>query len=276
MLKLFSINFLIYLVIPVIGLSQTFSAQLSPASFHHPSGDNISRQRCYLQLASVYIHVVREAQVDLDNSLIYASRSLGLSRLPILAEGINDPELLAGSQWVDQGDPAKGFRLLSKATGKKRLELLVLIGAYYAFQPFSYHRCRDTVEYFLTRAIKESRTANEDGLRRQAICLLGKMYLLGNNIAKGDSLFNELIRECQISGDLVTEARAWAYRGLYLIYSPATVADKITYFANAADVYRKLNDPEGEIPALMNNGYMHVTVFDLEKSNDLFLEALKA
>ena len=61
--------------------------------YHPPSADKESWQRLNLWLSSTFILAVKEGQVDLDSCLFIASRSLGLSRLSILAEGIDDPEL---------------------------------------------------------------------------------------------------------------------------------------------------------------------------------------
>ena len=259
------------------GLSQTTVTESTIVStpFRPASQYKVSWQRLLLQLSSTYYTVVKENQVDLDSSLLYASRSLGLSRLPVIAEGINDPELLAQSQWADHKDPRKGIRLLSQVKGKKHLELLVLLGAYYAFQPDSYHRYKDSVQYFVTRAINESKTLQENDLGRQAVCLLGKIYVQGADMVHGDAVFNQLIKESEITGDRETEARAFAYRGLYTAFSPATTQNRIIYLQKAIDIYRKLNNAEGEVNSLTNTGYLNVATFQFKNAYDAFIKALQ-
>jgi len=259
------------------GLSQSTVTEPTIVStpFRPASQYKVSWQRLLLQLSSTYYTVVKENQVDLDSSLLYASRSLGLSRLPVIAEGINDPELLGQSQWADHKNPRKGILLLSQATGKKHLELLVLLGAYYAFQPDNYRHYRDSVKNYLTRAINESKTLQENGLGRQALCLLGKMYVEGADLVHGDVVFNQLIYESQIAGDKETEAKAFTYRGLYTVYSPSTTQNRITYIQKAIDIYRKLNNTVAEANCLTVLGYLHLATFQLNDAYNAFLKALQ-
>ncbi|MFC0773441.1 sensor histidine kinase [Terrimonas alba] len=248
---------------------------ISTYSYHPSSEDKQSWQRLNLMLSSTFILVVKEGQVDLENCLIYASRSLGLSMVSVLAEGIDDPELLAQSQWIDSGDPGNGIYLLSKARGKKRLELLLLLGAYYAFQPQRDYHYRDSAEFFLAKAINESKTLKEEKLGRQALCLLGKIYVQGTDVQRGDSVFNRVIHESQARGDRETEARAFAYRGIYSPVSPMTAKNKLTYLQKAADIYHALNDTEGEINALTDIGYLWVLMGQLQNAHNVFLKALQ-
>jgi two-component system, sensor histidine kinase PdtaS len=235
----------------------------------------LSWQRLLLQLSATYFQVVKEGQVDLDSSLLYASRSLGLSRISMLAEGIDDSDLLAHSQWADQRDPTVAIHLLSQTKGKKHLELLILTGAYYAFQPQSYDRCKDSVEYFLHQAILESKDIKEETLGLVALCLLGKTYIQANDIKISDSVFNRAIRESERTGDKITEARAWAYRALYTPFSPGTTQIRIGWFQKAIDIYRELRDTEGEVNALTNSGYLLIVSNDLKKADEAFSKALQ-
>lgn len=123
----------------------------STYAYHFPSADKESWQRLYLMLSATFVVAVKEGQMELDTSLFIVSRSLGLSRFSVLAEGIDDPEMLAQAEWIDRKDPASAIRMLSNTKGKKQLQGLLLLGAYYAFQPASYLRYRDSVEYFLNR-----------------------------------------------------------------------------------------------------------------------------
>ena len=222
MFKSFFIVILFCLLAGIEGTSQpSVQSAISTYSYRPPSADKNSWQRLNLMLSATFFRVVKEGAIDFDSCLLYASRSLGLSRLPVLAEGIDDAELISQSHWVDRRDPATGVGFLSQAKGKKHLEVLLLLGAYYAFEPPSnYHT--DSVEYFLIKAIHESNRLKEGGLGRQALCLLGKMYLQTNELKKGDSVFNQVINECRVVGDQETEARAFEYWALYPEYSPAT------------------------------------------------------
>src|SRR3954447_11121115 len=113
MFKLLFISILLCIMIPTKGLTQS-SAQpvVLTAVYHAPSTDKESWQRLNLLLSATYFRVVKEGEVDLDSCLLYASRSLGVSRVSVLAEGIDDPGLLSQAQWIDQRDPGKAIRFL--------------------------------------------------------------------------------------------------------------------------------------------------------------------
>ncbi|HEU5167507.1 MAG TPA: hypothetical protein VFU29_18310, partial [Chitinophagaceae bacterium] len=228
-----------------------------------------------LFLSSTYFQVVKEGQVDLDSSLMYASHSLGMSRLSILAEGIDDPGLLARSQWIDQNSPSTGIRLLAEFKGRMHLQELILLGAYYAFHPKGYARYKDSVEYFVSKAISESGSLNEEKLERQALCVLVKIYAQANNLMQTDSTFNYLIRKCQASDDLATEARAFMYRGLYTPFSPTTTQTRIIDLEKAIALYLKSGNTEGQINAYTDVGYLQTVSGQIQKAYDAFLKAFQ-
>ncbi|WP_336518435.1 sensor histidine kinase [Pollutibacter soli] len=258
------------------GLSQSSTPPaISNYVYHHPSEDKETWQRLNLWLSSTYLLVVNEGQADQDFCLLKASHSLGLSRLPILAEGIDDAELTRQARWIDQQNPAEGIRLLSLTKGKQHVELLILLGAYYAFQPNNYRLYKDSVEYFLSHAIKEAKSSNEVELGRQARCLLTKMYFQANEVDKGDSIFIPLIKECQIDGDKESEARAFAYRGIYEPFLPAMFQGKLADMQRAAELYHETNDLEGEINALTDVGYLLVIMNQLQPAYDVLIKAIK-
>jgi two-component sensor histidine kinase len=250
------------------GRSQTSST----TPYHPPSAYKMEWQRLHLQLSSTYFTVARENQVDFDSSLLYVSQSLGLSRMAVIAEGINVQGLPVS--WVDEKNPGRAVDLLVRVTGKKHLELLILLGAYYAFQPYYNHQYKDSAEYFLKMAINESKTPEENRLGRIARCLLGKKYLQGADLSIGDSVFNRLINDCKIAGDRETEARAFAYRAIYTALSPASVPNQISYLLKARDIYRELKDHENQINVLTDIGYLYVVIFQLQNAQQVFTEAL--
>jgi two-component sensor histidine kinase len=257
------------------GQSQSSVKQVvSGYSWYHPSKDKESWQRLNLLLSSTYIVVAKEGLVDHDTCLYTASRSLGLSRFPVLAEGFGDGALFAQSQWIDRREAGVGMQQLAKATGRKRLELLLLLGSYYAFQPGNYSRYRDSVDYFLSTAIAESRSLKEERLGRIGLCLLGKMYVQVNH-PKGDSIYNLLIDQCRKAGDKATEARAFAYRGMYTAPIQATFQGKVTDLQTASGLYHSLGNTEGEINALTDLGYMLVVSGQMEAANRIFLQAIR-
>lgn len=261
------------LLMPIGGQSQTSTQPgIQAYSYYPPNKDKISWQRLNLWLSSTFLVIVKEGQVDQDSCMYAASRSIGISRFPILAEGMDDPDLFEQSKWIDQRDPGKGIRLLSEATGRKHLQLLILLGAYYAFEPDNYNRYRDSVEYYLSRAINESKSLQEEKLGRQAACLLGKVYIQAND-KEGDSICNALIIQCRQTGDKETEARILAYRGIFKPPLPTTLEKKVTDLKEAAALYHSLGNAEGEINVLTDLGYLQMITGHLQSAYENFLKA---
>jgi len=265
----FVIILLISSLVSFRGLSQGV-VQRSPAS-----ALTTPEQRLLLQLSFSYFTVVKESQVNLDSSLIYTSRSLGLSRLPVIAEGFDAISRYPNSDWVDRRDPGTALRVLSGLHGDQHLQLLVLLGAYYAFQPKNQSGTRDSALLFLLKAREESTILHEPKWGRQARCLLGKVWIEGNDLKQGAACFNELTDECQAAGDGEIEAKAWTCRGLYTPFnSGATTKDRILYMEKARDLYRRRRNTVGEINALMDMGYLWVSSLQMENGEAAFRQAL--
>lgn len=251
----------------------TAQPETSAYSYYPPGKDKESWQRLNLWLSSTYLYIAKEALTDQDSCLLIASRYLGLSRFSILAEGFGDEKLREQSKWIDQGDPGTGIRFLSKATGKRHLQLLLLLGSYYAFQPAAHSRYKDSVEYFFNKAITESKTLKEEKWGRIARCLLGKIYLQAYD-NKGDSIYNQLIDQSRKAVDKETEARAIAYRGIYTAPRQTTFQRKLSDLQQAADLYHSMGDIESEINILIDLGYVFLAAGQHQSSHDLLLKAL--
>jgi two-component sensor histidine kinase len=239
-----------------------------------PSQYSLPWQRLLLLLSSTHYAVAREMDVDLDSSLLLTSRLLGLSRLPVVGEGWEDSAWLNSNAWFDKRDPGEARRLLPGLQGTGHLRLLVLLGAYYAFQPDAYQRFKDSVLFYLSAARQESTRLREGKWDRRALCLLGKVFAEGNDLRQSGFYFDECVKECQEANDSAGEARAWMYRGLYTPYSAPTTGDRIAYLLKARDKYRILRMPGGEINSLMDEGYLWVTEVQVGKAKECFLEAL--
>lgn len=268
-------SYLLLHVLSIVYGRLSVSAQIRTPQYtsHHPSEDKESWQRLNLLLSSTFIVVVKEGQVEHDTCLSMASRSLGLSRISVLAEGIDGPELPRLSRWIDLQQPGTGVRMLATITDRKHIELLLLLASYYAFQPNSYYRYKDSVDYFVNTALQESRLLKEDRLGRQGLCLLGKIYVQAND-PKGDSIFTLVINQSRRAGDKLTEARATAYRGIYAAPNQFTFQQKLTDLQTAAGLYRQLGNSEGEINVLTDLGYMLVVTGQLQPANEIFSKAL--
>ncbi len=257
----------------IIGCSHTPGVPVDTRIYYTPPvQQKESWQRLLLLQSSTFIVVAKEGQVGHDSCLYVASRSLGISRYLVLAEGIADAELRNESKWIDRHDPGEGVRLLAKTSGRKRLQSLLLLGAYYAFEPGTYYKYRDSTEYFLNLAVSESKALKEGRLGRIALCLLAKMYVQEND-PKGDSIYNVLIDQSRKASDREMEARAFAYRGIHMKPAAATLLGKVADLQKAATLYKALGNVEAEISVVTDMGYMLVVTGQLQQAHDVFLQA---
>lgn len=243
--------------------------------YHSPSYYSRRRQRLLLQLGSTEFHVFRNAEIDLDSSLIHAAGWLGISRVPVVDEGFGKEIPADSLAWFDRRDPAFAIRQLPTVHGPARLRTLVLLGAYYTFQPADAAYHKDSALFYLRAARVESRLLKESSWDRQALCLLGKFYVQEDSLQRGNELFDECIRECRSDADRVDEAKAWAWRGLYTRYSAACTYDRIASLQKARAIYQSLGNTEGEINVLTNIGYLYVSDIQLKKGEDVFKETLR-
>ena len=283
MIKSFFICIVPCALLFVEGLSQLSTQQTnSTYVYHHPSEDKQSWQRLHLWLSSGW-YKMNTAGISNDSALVYVSKSLGLSLLPAIAEGIEDSDLFAQSQWVDERNLRKGIRDLSQLKRKKYLQQMMLLGTYYAFESTKSPRYKDSSEYFLKKAIDESKTLNEKGLGRVTLSLLVKLYSQYGETAKGDPILTQLVNECKSTDDKNTLARAFLFRGVYLglLSSPPSTQqmaadlmnEKIGNLNQASEIYHSLNNTEGEINALTNVAY---TKLYIGRYNDAYSAIMKA
>jgi two-component sensor histidine kinase len=270
---------LLLLLVPAsaqLNASQPTPLRFQPSPVYHPPSYYPRRdQRLLLQLGSTEYHVFRNAEIDLDSSLIHAAKWLGISRLPVVDEGFGKEPPTDSLAWFDRRDPAIAIRSLPAAHGPALLQTLVLLGAYYAFQPADKADHKDSALYYLRAAREESRLLHESSWDRQALCLLGKFYVQGDSLQPGNRCFDECIRECRKDSDRANEAKAWAWRGLYTRYTAATTYDRIASLQKALAIYRELGDMEGQINVLTNIGYLYVSDIQIKKGEEVFKEALR-
>lgn len=263
------------LLLPLKALSQNATTTAIAGYTYHPMReDPASWQRLAMWMGATFTVVAKEGQVDIDSCVQAASRSMGISRLSIVAEGIGEPEFPELFSWVDDHAPSRAISLLKTTSGKTHLQLLTLLGAWYAFQPHNYFVYRDSAEYFLEKAIQESRVLKEQQMGRQALALLVKLYALGND-ARADTLGSRLIHQCKQAGDKATAARVLAYRSKFTPPAPTTIARKLDDAQQAAALCDSIGDYAGEINALTDLGYLQIITGEIQKAYENHQQALK-
>jgi two-component sensor histidine kinase len=247
--------------------------QSAPA-YHPPGWYPPGHQRLLLQLSGTYYHSYRNADIDLDTSFLHAARYLNISRIILLNEAFEQGIPTNSAPWFDRQDPDAANRALPGTHGVEHLRLLTLLGAYYAFQPNAWARYRDSALHYLNTALAESKSLNKLNWYRQILCVLGKLYITSDQPQRGIDYFKECISACRSTGDLPTEAKAWAWWGLYESYSSSGNQARIDIFRLAQDLYRKIGHPEGQITTLTDIGYLYVSEVQLQKGTEEFKAAL--
>lgn len=285
MIKLISTAILFCVVFSITAYTQASDKPVIAHLTYRPaSQDKLSWQWLNIWLSSSHVKIGTYT-VNNDSGIIYTSRSLGLSRLPVTADGIDDPELIAKSKWFDQRNPSEGKRLLSHYKKKKHLEQLILIGAYYAFEPSALRRNKDSAEVYLKAAIEESKEIKEKRLGRVALALLGKCYGQITDTKKEEAIYEQLLKECEEEGDKRTAAKALLYRGIYTVYSTDVQKERklkvidviklrVSYLDTAAKLYRELKNVEGEILATTYMGFFSLRIIQFDQAYKHLLKAL--
>ena len=238
---------LIYLfsVLPVLG-GDLFSQSLN--------NNKWSEQRTILQLNSASVYVIREGKISLDSTLILASRSHHMSRVPVITEGIDDAWCPDHCQWMDTEKVDSVKSGLFRLRGYDHARDLLLIGAYYSFQPGNDHY-KEAIQYLL-RAKAETEKLGLSHLNAECLCLLSKANLMLNDVTSGKKWFNQLVGNPFFSTDTKILAKAWNYQDIYSPFVPELNQYRIDCANKALQYYKKSGDISNQINTLMNIAYM--------------------
>ena len=253
---------IVFIILP--GILRGQHEQLSP-----------EKKELLLELSLNYFTVVKEGRVDQDSSLLLVSRKNKLSRRPVITEGFGNHLTPADNDWMDRRQPGVAVKKLIFLKGIGHIKQLVLLGAYYAFQPGYRQNDRDSAQYFISKAKQESEVAHSVFWLNQALCLQGKNYFKGNRVKEGTDCFQTLIGSCRKAGDKVMEAKAWNYQGSYCPPTAATIMLKVNSLNKANDLYGQLNQPAKQVNTLMNLAYLSFLLNDINGSEAKALKSLQ-
>ena len=205
------------------------------------------QQAVLLEEAGSFYYVVKFATIDLDSSIIVASRSLGISLLPLMTEAIPEEIPAVLSSWVGRADPTKGKNELPTLKGMEHLQQLYLLGSWYAFQSTAHPGGMDSAIGYLTRARAEAAQLDAVPWARRCACLLGKAYLGKRDTVSGNTWLRRTIDECRQATDGQGEAMAWRYWGVYFPLLPELATERIQYLKKAGELYLARKDDRSRI-----------------------------
>ena len=232
-----------------------------------------SDQRTILQLNSAFIYVVRQAGISIDSALILACHSRHMSRVPIITEGIDDAWCPDHCQWMDKGKVDSVKSGLYRLGGYELARDLLLIGAYYSFQPGD-AQYKEAIRYLLLAKTETEKQGLSD-LTAECLCLLSKANLMLNNIDAGKKWFNQLINNPTFSGSKKILAKAWNYQDIYSPFLPDLNQYRIDCANKALQYYRQLGDLGNQINTLMNIAYMSYAMGKPQQSVTFVNQSIK-
>lgn len=253
--------FLVCLII--LGKILSIQAQVGSVS---PDQLKPGWQKLLLELASTYHTVVKENQVDLDSSLIYVSDKLKLSRLQIASEGIKDQVLLRQSKWFDERNVNNGIKQLSTLTGKEKAEQLILIGAFYAFEPAGNQQSNDAGLDYLSKALIECRSLNEKELSLVTNRLVGKILLKKGLLPAADSVFQNVADEYATKNDQYGQATTLQWWGLYTPVTATSTPGRLASISRSVMLFQQSGDKEEQINGLINKTYLYLLSYRLDSA----------
>ncbi|WP_159467798.1 sensor histidine kinase [Dyadobacter sp. 3J3] len=251
----------IFFFLPLI--SQAQPTKLSP-----------EKQLLFLQLSLNYYTVVKEGRVNQDSSLLLVSRKNKISRSPVIIDDLDNQLLSIDNKWVDSRQTKIATSKLSMVQGLDHLKLLVILGAYYAFQPGYRQMDRDSAQYFLTKAKIESESLHSTFWLNYTLCLLGKNYFKENRVKEGTDCFKTVIIKSHKSGDKKMEAKAWDMQGTYIPPGAATMRLKVNSIEKANEIYKLTGQAARQINSQMNLSYLYFLLKNLNGAKNSALVAL--
>jgi len=223
-------------------------------------------QKLLLQLATNYFTVVKENQVDLDSSLVHVSNKYKLSRLSISAEGITNKQLLNSANWFDERNIETGKKALIALKGKQRAEQLILIGAFYAFEPGFNASANAEGLVYLNQAKQVCQQVNDEELYLTAQRLIAKIMLKQLDIDGANKIFQDVIKGFEAVGNMHQVAKTYQWWALYMPVASTTTAARLKNITLAIQLFNKLGDTEEEINATVNNCYLLLLSYNIEAS----------
>lgn len=209
-----------------------------------------------MQLSAAFLTVSNEASIDLDSSLVLTAKYHHMSRSRIISDGIDDGYAEKYCKWIDDRQTGVARYQLSKLSGGPKVRLMLLLGAYYAFQPGFKKRDIDSCKYWLHLAEKANSYLKETRWIAQVYCMLGKCYLKAGKIRQASFYFNKVTRSPSLRDSGVV-AKAWNYQGMYLPFLPSTTDRRIACLERAAVLLSDLHDSANLFNVLTNIAYLN-------------------
>lgn len=243
-----------------------FFSAFTPISFGQNVALPLDYNKTLLQISSGFYTVEKQASVDLDSSLLITSQWHKLSRVSVIAEGIDDDYTSKNCHWMDKRNCDGVKKTLAKVRGLEHARLSLLLGAYYAFYP-GFNRVQiDSSIFYLMLAKKECDQLNLTKWSLHCSLLLGKCYFKANNVPEGIKWFKTVTDKTANNSGHQIAAKAWNYEGMYCPFLVTNNTFRIDCLNKALVIYEQINDKGNQINTLMNIAYLNFANRDIKGS----------
>ncbi|QOG02189.1 histidine kinase dimerization/phosphoacceptor domain -containing protein [Flavobacterium sp. MDT1-60] len=193
-----TITFCFILLIPFMALSQ-----LSPSVAKY----DLPKKRLLLNACSVYLFNANQGAIDVDSSVVLASKAYRLPVSLTYDEGYNDGNLI-GSDLIEKGNINAALKILERSKGENRIKLLLQLGSFYLFKPGTKPKDLQQAKVYIDKTVLESNQFKIKKWQHQSLLLLGKYYYQSNKPIEGKKCFSQVINECRKQNDKAGLAEA--------------------------------------------------------------------
>jgi two-component sensor histidine kinase len=193
-----TIIFYLILLIPYIALSQ-----LSPSVAKY----DLPKKRLLLNACSVYLFNANQGAIDVDSSVVLASKAYKLPASLTYDQGYNDGNLI-GNDLIEKGNINAVIKILDRSRGENQIKLLLQLGSFYLFKPGTKPEDIKQAKVYIDKAVLESNQLKVKKWQHQSLLLLGKYYYQANNQIEGKKYFSQVINECRKQNDKAGLAEA--------------------------------------------------------------------
>ncbi|MNX50100.1 putative sensor histidine kinase pdtaS [compost metagenome] len=193
-----TIIFYLILLIPYIALSQ-----LSPSVAKY----DLPKKRLLLNACSVYLFNANQGAIDVDSSVVLASKAYKLPASLTYDQGYNDGNLI-GNDLIEKGNINAVIKILDRSKGENQIKLLLQLGSFYLFKPGTKPEDIKQAKVYIDKAVLESNQLKVKKWQHQSLLLLGKYYYQANNQIEGKKYFSQVINECRKQNDKAGLAEA--------------------------------------------------------------------
>lgn len=229
------------------------------------------KMRLLLQTSATYIFAANQGKIDMDSAVIFASKLEHVSEALAFNADYYYGGVLPGADLIEKSNIDAAIRLAERSTGRKRVLVLLQLGAWYLHRTGNRQEDLRNAFGFLASARIESRKIKDFKLFAAADDLLGDLAVQAGKEKESRAYFLEIADSCEANGDTETLANT-------LNHEASSLSDgdslKIQLFKRCEALFDRLKEPERKIEVIEE---LSVVYFDrglLKQVRDLELQMI--